>query len=201
MRLADGAKRHAAIREASAPASPVVSVRFRFVDILFPPAVSRGCSGCFSPARGSVPGPGSPGRLFDSPSIEFRSVKILFSSSLRSGAVMAPRRPIRPASSPSALPRPAFTGSVQVRQRVAPPSGFPVYHPVPTSSSARLLFVSFMGCISVRLVSFLVQFQFSSASFHPARSFLFVPFCSLVPVRSVLFSLVVRFVFLSLFHV
>ena len=143
-------KTHIAAARASAPAPFAVSVRFQFVVIVcllrFPAVVPVASS-----AWGSVPGPASPNRLRGS-SIEFKSVKIMFSLSVRSGA--AERRSRVPSGffpSPPALARLAPSSS-SVRTTGFPPSVFPAYHPVPVSCSVRLLFVWFMVCISFRFV-------------------------------------------------
>ena len=136
--------------------------------------------------RGSAPGAASPGRLFDSPSIGFKSVKIMFGLSLCSGA--APAASVIPSGFVFACLRPALSrrlpSSVQVRMAGFPPSAIPVYHPVPASCSARLLFVSFMVRISG---SFCCSVQFSRLQFRPSclvhfRSFSFVSvsFCRFV---------------------
>jgi len=112
--------------------------------------------------RGSVPG--SALRAVSSTTLRPSSspLKSYSCLSLRSGAAQAASR-ILPAVPVSALPRPALR---RARAKIGwpvspPPSGDPVYHPAPASCSARLLFVSFMVCISNSFCLF-VQFVFSS---------------------------------------
>ena len=106
-----------------------------------------------SPVRGSVPGPASPGRLSGVPSIGFKSVKIMFGLSLRSGAACAaPSVPSGFRSFRRPAPFRPVRAQVQFARQVPRRPGSPVYHPVPASCSARLLFVLLMVRISVRFV-------------------------------------------------
>ena len=121
--------------------------------------------------RGSVPG--SALRAVSSTTLRPSSspLKSYSCLSLRSGAAQAASR-ILPAVPVSALPRPALR---RARAKIGwpvspPPSGVPVYHPAPASCSARLLFVSFMVCISN---SFCLFVPFISARFT-----LFMPLVS-----------------------
>ena len=176
---------------APAPAPSAVSVRFQLVVIVcllrFPAVVPFA-----SPARGSVPGPASPGSLSGVPSIGFKSVKIMFVLSLAQAPRCAAFRSDRPAFFPSVPPRSA-SAKFRSGSDGVPPSGIPVYHPVPASCSVRFPFVSFMVRISVRFVFVSVRFPFGSvqsalsSSVRPVPahscSFQFV-FRSIVPVRS-----------------
>ncbi len=148
--------------------------------------------------RGSAPGSASPGRLFNAPSIGFKSVKIVLGLSF----VQAPHVRlsfIRPGSArlvppcPAPLPRsPAQFGWPGSRR-----PGSPVYHPVPASCSARLQLVLFMVCISFRFgfssVSVSVRFQFNSLVLSVSFSPVFVRFqlnSFVCPFRFRLFSFV-----------
>ena len=174
--------------EASAPAPSAVPVRFQFVVIVF---VTRGfplvpVASVSVPVFGSRAGFSGP---LSSPSIGFKSVKIVQSRTF----VQAPLSrlscvqsgpPFRPPRLRLASARPDLVSGLAVRLAFArpgsasdsvsaPPPEVPVYHPVPTSCSARLLFVSFMVRISkFRLVP---SVQFSSFCLVcPFRSFPFI---------------------------
>ena len=152
---------------ASAPAPSAVPVRFQFVVIVF---VSRGfplvpVASVSVPVFGSRAGFSGP---LSGPSIGFKSVKIVQSrtfvqaplsrlSFVQSGPPFRPPR----LHLASARFRPDFRSRRPPRPRLAharpgsasdsvsaPPPEVPVYHPVPASCSARLLFVSFMVRIS-----------------------------------------------------
>ena len=117
------------------PLAPfAVFVQFPFVVIVCLPRSPAFVPFASVPPRGSVPGPGSPGRC-SGPSIGFKSVKIMLSPNLRSGAAFAAFvRSVRPVAvrlavaslplgsnvvsgfSPSASPSPRFrSASTQFR--------------------------------------------------------------------------------------
>ena len=136
---------------APAPASSAVSVRFHFVVnvcLLRFPAVVPFASP-FGPGFGSRSRFSGPS--FNAPSIGFKSVKIVFVSlSLRSGAASAAFvRSVRHVS--VRLVSASLSAGASTRFPV-PPSEIPVYHPAPSSCSARWLFVLFMVSISFRVV-------------------------------------------------
>ena len=151
MRRSGTKRAHAVACRAYAPAPFAVSVRFQFVVIVF---VS-----CGFPRRCSVRffSPGFYSRAcFSEPlARHFDQVQVRENHVQPELHVQAPLRRLR--SDPSgvrsvvsALPHPAPARLRSSSEADHPPSVFPVYHPVPASCSARLLFVLFM----VRILKF-----------------------------------------------
>ncbi len=153
----------------------------------FPPVSSSSSSFCLLrfpavvPFASPAPGFGSrsrfsepPVRLFDRVQVSENRIRLPESGS---GAACAAS--IVPSGVFSVRLRPASPGFRRVQFKFGWPAfrrpGFPAYHPVPASCSARLLFVSFMVRISFRFVR---SFLFNSALCRP------VPFVLSVSVRS-----------------
>ena len=128
--------------------------------------------------RGSAPGAASPGRLSDSPSIGFKSVKIMFGLSSRSGA--APAASVVPSGfvfrlpPPCPVPAPAeFGSSSDGRPSAVRDPGLP---PGP-GLLFRSFAVRFVHGSYLRFVLLSVQFsslQFRSSCLVRFRSFSFV---------------------------